>query len=244
MAKLRKDLNIHFKGKSGDLVIKLNGKIIFPYQEEQPKKPVNPNKLKTQLKTGVAAAFSGAVNRIPLLQETWKRWPVKSRTPYRNILAANMKRCNAEHPTTENLICPPSTERLTEILAQINTEGITVTIPPLSEMIELREKEKTITAVGVFSAFSPSKKKYESCSIYPLYSAVNKFAASEDLTITFVIRAPMAQNLSNYERGYLYFTILIGDSDGNTKRWFRNVVEEYLIQNDEDGNFKECVKVV
>src|ERR1017187_7390583 len=108
MSKSKNDLNIQFGGKTENLVIKLNGKLIYPYQEEKISKEINLNKLKTQLKAGVAAVFSGAINRIVPLRETWKRWPVKSRIPYRNILAANIKRCTAEHPTMGNMICPDS----------------------------------------------------------------------------------------------------------------------------------------
>lgn len=38
MSKSKKDLNINFKGKKGELVIKLNGKVIYPYQEKESKK--------------------------------------------------------------------------------------------------------------------------------------------------------------------------------------------------------------
>ena len=59
MAKSKNDINIHFEGKTDGLVVKLNGKIIFPHQKEKIIKEINPNKLKTQLIAGVAAVFWG-----------------------------------------------------------------------------------------------------------------------------------------------------------------------------------------
>lgn len=235
MAKSKNDLNIHFEGKADGLVIKLNGKIIHPYQEEKIKQEINPNKLKTQLKAGVAAVFSGGINRIVPLRETWKKWPVKSRVPYRNILAANIKRCTYEHPTRGNMICPTTSMYFSEVQSSLDAEGIKIGVAPLREWTGFEGRENMITAVGILSAYSPREKDYESCIVYPLSAQIKDFKPTQSIGVTFGFNAEMAKNISNYEKCILYFTMVVGEDIGMTKRWFNQYVKEYLLSNDADG---------
>ena len=238
MSKSKNDLNIHFEGKTDGLVVKLNGKIIFPYQEEKIIKEINPNKLKTQLMAGVAAVFSGAVNRIMPLRETWKRWPVKSRVPYRNILAANIKRCTAEHPTRGSMICPESSIYFSEVQSLIDAEGIKIEVSPLAENIEFYDNEKMLSAAGILSIYSPREKDYESCSIYPLSAEIKDFTLAKNISVTFDFNAAMAANISNYEKCILYITIIIGNEGGTTKRWLNPYIVEYLLNNDAEDKLE------
>src|ERR1035437_10234618 len=244
MAKSKNDLNIHFKGKSDDLVIKLNGKIIYPYQEEKLIKEINPNKLKTQLKTGVAAVFSGAINRIIPLRQTWKRWPVKSRVPYRNMLSANIKRCLAEHPTTANIICPDSHLYLPILPPLIGAEGIKIEVSPLSKVIDFYEDENMITAAGILSTYCPREKDYEPCEIYPLSKQIKDFVPSENFSVTFLFNSEMLENISKYEKCILYFTVVIGKDGGYTKRWFTTYTSGYLLRIDAEGKLEKGVQIV
>jgi hypothetical protein len=244
MSKSKNDLNIQFKGKTENLVIKLNGEIIYPFQEVKPVKEINPNKLKTQLKTGVAAVFSGAINRIIPLRETWKRWPVKSRVPYRNILAANIKRCTAEHPTRANMICPDSLLYLPEVKSMIAADGIKIEVSPLSERTDFNENEKMITAAGILCTYSPREKDYESSLIYPLSAVVKNFRPTQNINAAFGFNDEMTENISKYEKCILYFTIVIGKETGMTKRWFRCCVKEFLLQNDAEGKLKGGVNIL
>ena len=238
MAKSKNDVNIHFEGKTEGLVVKLNGKIIFPYQEEKIIKEINPNKLKTQLKAGVAAVYSGGVNRIKPLRETWKRWPVKSRVPYRNILAANIKRCTAEHPTRGNMICPSSSMYFSEVESLIDAEGIKISVAPSREWTGFEGSENMITAAGILSAYSPREKDYESCAIYPLSAQVTDIKPAQSIGVTFGFNDEMIKNISNYEKCIVYFTLVIGKDRGMTKRWYNQYSEEYLLSNDADGRFE------
>lgn len=237
MAKSKNDVNIHFEGKTDGLVIKLNGKIVFPYQEEKIKKEISPNKLKTQLKAGVAAAFSGGVNRIVPLRQTWKRWPVKSRVPYRNILAANIKKCTAEHPTLGNMICPHSGLSLPEAGSHIDFDAIRIGIKPLKGAIELTEKENTARVVGILSVYNPREKDYESCTVYPLNAEVINFNLMENIAARFSITNEMAAIFSKYEKCILYFTVVVGNGGGMTKRWFKANYEDFVLRNDAEGKF-------
>jgi hypothetical protein len=241
MAKSKNDLNIHFEGKADGLVIKLNGKVIYPYEEEKVIKTINPNKLKTQLKAGVAAVFSGGVNRIVPLRETWKRWPVKSRTPYRNILAANIKRCTEEHPTRASMICPVSGLSFSMAQSEINAEGIKIEIGDIDGWIEFNEIEKMISVVGIMSLFNPREKDYEPLSIYPLNSLVEDFMPKENIKAAFGFTEEMRVNLSNYEKCILYYTVTSAGPLGMTKRWYNGANEEYLLKNDADGKFEKGV---
>jgi len=243
MAKSKNDVNIHFEGKTDGLVVKLNGKIIFPNQEEKVKKEINPNKLNTQLKAGVAAVFSGAVNRIMPLRETWKRWPVKSRIPYRNILAANIKRCTAEHPTMGSMICPNSCLYFPTILTEIMTDGIKIEVSPLVKNIDFYENEKLQTAAGVLCTYNPREKEYDSFTVYPLSAAIKDFIPSQKIGVTFGFDAEMQAEISKYEKCILYFTIVIGNHMGTTKRWMVPNVEEYLLNNDSEGKFAGGVRI-
>jgi hypothetical protein len=238
MAKSKNDVNISFEGKTDGLVVKLNGKIIFPFQEEKVIQEINPNKLKTQLKTGVAAVFSGAINRIIPLKETWKRWPVKSRVPYRNILAANIKRCTAEHPTRGNMICPDSSMYFAEVKCLIDAEGIKTGIAPLKEWTGFEGKENMLTAVGILSVYGPREKGYESFIIYPLSAQIKNFDPTQIMGIAFRFNAEMKENISKYDKGILYFTVVIGNEKGMTKRWFNQHVEEYSLSNGANGKLK------
>lgn len=239
MAKSKNDLNIHFEGKTDGLVVKLNGKIIFPYQEEEIIKEISPNKLKTQLIAGVAAVFSGGINRIVPLRETWKRWPVKSRVLYRNILAANIKRCTAEHPTTANMICPISSMYFSEVQSLLDAEGIKIEVAPFREWTGFNGRENMITAVGILSTYSPREKEYESCIIYPLCAQVKDFNPTQSIGVTFGFNAEMVKNISNYEKCILYFTIVVGEDKGMTKRWFNQHDMEYMLSNDADGKLEK-----
>jgi|ERR1035437_104162 hypothetical protein len=238
MAKSKNDVNIHFEGKTDGLVVKLNGKIIFPYQEEKIIKEINPNKLKTQLIAGVAAVYSGGINRIKPLRETWKKWPVKSRVPYRNILAANIKRCTSEHPTRGNMICPNSSMSLPEVQSLLDAEGIKIGVAPLMEWTGFEGSENMITAVGILSAYSPREKDYESCIVYPLSAQIKDFNPKQNIEVIFGFNAEMIKNISNYEKCILYFTLVVGEDIGMTKRWFNQHVEEYLLSNDGDGKLE------
>ena len=243
MAKSKNDVNIHFEGKTDGLVVKLNGKIIFPYQEEKVKKEINPNKLKTQLKAGVAAVFSGAVNRTMPLRDTWKRWPVKSRIPYRNILAANIKRCTAEHPTTNNMICPSSGLSLPGVLTQINPEGIKIDVLPLDKYIDFEKNEKMLSIVGILSVYNPREKDFDKCTIYPLNAVVNDFILTQNIAATFGFSGEMQVNISKYEKCILYYTVIVQNEVGTTKRWFKANAEEYLLNNDSEGRFSGGVRI-
>jgi hypothetical protein len=237
MAKSKNDVNIHFEGETDGLVIKLNGKIIFPYQKEKIIKEINPNKLKTQLIAGVAAVFSGAVNRIMPLRQTWKRWPVKSRVPYRNILAANIKRCTSEHPTTESMICPDSGLSLPQAQSLISAQEIKIDVQTFNGVIELDEKENMLTIVGILSVYSPREKEYDSCTIYPLSAEVKDFMPTQNIGATFSINDDMAAIISNYEKCILFYTIIIGQNGGMTRRWFKANYQEYLLSIDAEGKF-------
>lgn len=237
MAKSKNDVNIHFEGKTDGLVVKLNGKIIFPYQEEKVKKEINPNKLKTQLKAGVAASFSGGVNRILPLRQTWKRWPVKSRVPYRNILAANIKRCTAEHPTVGNMICPDSGLYFHRAESRIDAKGIGIEIHSLKGEIELTEKEKTARVVGILSLYNPREKDYESCTIIPLNVEVKDFKLTEDISEEISFSDEMRDRIAKYEKCILYYTVVIGGIAGSTRRWFNANYKEYVLRNDAKGKF-------
>jgi hypothetical protein len=241
MAKSKNDLNIHFEGKTDGLVVKLNGKVIYPYQEEKIVKEINPNKLKTQLKAGVAAVFSGGINRILPLRQTWKRWPVKSRVPYRNILAANIKRCTEEHPTRGNMICPHSGLNLRMIQSEIEAERIRIDVGPLAEETEFNKNENKISLVGIMSVFSPRDREYESLTIYPLNYVVENFSPTENIRAAFGFSEEMKSVISNYEKCILYYTIVIGKQEGSTKRWFSQIHEEYLLYNDANGKFEKGV---
>jgi hypothetical protein len=242
MAKSKNDLNIHFEGKTDGLVVKLNGKVIFPYKEEKAEKEINPNKLKTQLKAGVAAVFSGGVNRIIPLRETWKRWPVKSRIPYRNILAANIKRCTAEHPTVGNMICPVSGLSFSSVQSEITDEGIRIEIGRLDGWMKFDEREKMVSVVGILSLFNPREKDYESLSIYPLNSLVENFSPKENIRAAFGFTEEMRVNISNYEKCILYYTVVLAGPSGMTKWWFNGATDEYLLINDEKGTFQKGVR--
>jgi|CZKP01.1.fsa_nt_gi hypothetical protein len=238
MSKSKNDLNIQFGGKTENLVIKLNGKLIYPYQEEKISKEINLNKLKTQLKAGVAAVFSGGVNRIEPLRETWKRWPVKSRVPYRNILAANIKRCTYEHPTLANMICPYTSMYFAEVQSLLDAEGIKIGVGPLVDWTGFEGSENMITAVGILSAYSPREKDYESCTIYPLSAQIKDFDSTQITGVAFGFNAEMKENISKYEKCVIYFTMVVGEDGGMTKRWFNQHVEEYMLHNDTDGKLE------
>jgi hypothetical protein len=244
MAKSKNDLNIQFKGKTEDLVVKINGKIIFPYQEEKIVKEINPNKLKTQLKAGVAAVFSGGINRIVPLRDTWKRWPMKSRVPYRNILAANIKRCTYEHPTRGNMICPSTSLSFPEVQSLIDAEGIKIGVAPLIEWTGFEGRENMITAAGILSAFSPREEEYESCIVYPLSAQIKDFNPKETTGVIFGFNAEMIKNISNYEKCILYFTFVVGKDGGMTKRWFNQYHEEYVLHNDAEGKLAGGIQIV
>jgi hypothetical protein len=243
MAKSKNDLNIHFEGKAENLVIKLNGKIVYPYQEEKNVKEINPNKLKTQLKAGIAAVFSGRVNRIMPLRETWKRWPVKSRVPYRNILAANIKGCTGEHPTINNMICPSSGLTLRRVQTQIRKEGIKIDLLPINKEIDLEVNEKMLSVAGILSVYNPREKDYDSCTIYPLNAVVKDFILTENISATFGFSGEMQENISRYERCILYYTVVVQNKEGRTKRWFSAHIEEYLLKNDAKGKLEGGVQI-
>jgi hypothetical protein len=243
MTKSKNDVNIHFEGKTDGLVVKLNGKIIFPFQEEKVKREINPNKLKTQLKAGVAAVFSGGVNRIIPLRGTWKRWPVKSRIPYRNILAANIKRCTEEHPTLSSMICPDSHLSLPEVQSLIDAKGIKVNVAPFDKEFELNRNENMISVAGILSLYSPREKDYESFTIYPLNSVINDFELSKNIGAIFGITDEMSVIISKYEKCILYLTVLIGEKGSITRRWFSGAAKEYLLNNDSEGKFTGGVPI-
>ncbi|MDR3610408.1 MAG: hypothetical protein P4L27_07600 [Ignavibacteriaceae bacterium] len=235
MSKSKDDLNIHFKGKTDGLVIKINGKVIYPFKEEETAKEINPNKLRTQLKAGVAATFSGAVNRVVPLRGTWKRWPVKSRVPYRNILAANINKCTAEHPTTRNLICPDSPWGLPGTEAVIDAEGIKIVVGPIADQIDLYEYEKLFTAAGVLSVYNPREKENESYSIYPLGAEIKDLDLTKNISVNFRFSDEMKVNIARYQKCILYFTIVIGNEFGTTKRWLSGYPSIFLLSNDAEG---------
>jgi hypothetical protein len=243
MSKSKNDVNIHFEGKTDGLVVKLNGKIIFPYQEEKVKKEINPNKLNTQLKAGVAAVFSGAVNRIMPLRDTWKRWPVKSRIPYRNILAANIKKCTADHPTLGNLICPISGLWLPGVFSEIGAEGINIAVEPIDKQIDFEPKEKMLSIVGILSVHNPRDKESEACKIFPLNAPLKEFAPAQNICATFGLTAEMKETIPIYERGILFYTIVVQSEAGTTRRWFVGNADEYLLNNDNEGRFTGGVRI-
>jgi hypothetical protein len=229
MAKSKNDLNIDFKGKTDGLIINVNGKVIYPYKEEAVKKEIHPNKLNTQLKTGVAAVFCGAVNRINPLQQTWKKWPVKSRIPYRNILAANIKRCGTEHPTKANLICPNSLIYLPDLSIKIDAEGIKIEMAPIINKIELEEKEVMIAAAGIFCVYSPREKNYEPCEIYPLHKQLENYDISENYNFAFPFNEEILENVSKYEKCIVYLTLILEKEMGSVSRWFNGYAKELSL---------------
>jgi hypothetical protein len=237
MRKSKNDLNIQFKGKKDDLVIKLNGKIIYPLIEEKSTKEISPAKLNTQLRASVAAVFSGGVNRIIPLRQTWKRWPVKSRVPYRNILAANIKRCKAEHPTIENMVCPDSGVYLPQINTRINKSGIAIDIDPFKKDIVLGEKEDALTIAGLLSLYSPREKEADLYKIYPLTMPILEFDPLEKIKVIIPFNEESLNIISKYERCILYFTLLFGEREGMTRRWSRQHVDKYALNNDINGKF-------
>jgi hypothetical protein len=235
MTKSKDDLNISFKGKTDGLVIKLNGKVIYPYKEAETKKEINPNKLRTQLKAGVAANFASAINRMPPLRDTWKRWPVKSRVAYRNIVAANIKKCTAEHPMRWCLICPDSKIPLPKTVAVLDAKGVKIDIGPIAEKIDFYENEKMVTASGILSVYNPRDMESDGCINYPLGAEIKNLDLTQDISVSYGFDDEMRENIAKYQRCIFFFTIVIGNEGGMTKRWFTADTFIFLLSNNTEG---------
>jgi hypothetical protein len=235
MAKSKDDLNISFKGKTDGLVIKLNGKVIYPYKEVESAKEINPNKLRTQLKAGVAANFASAINRMPELRDTWKRWPVKSRVAYRNIVAANITNCTAEHPTTRNLICPDSPYHLPGAEVVIDAGGIKIVLGPIANHIDLYEYEKLFFAAGVLSVFNPRDKESDGCLNYPLGTDIINLDLTQNISVTYGFSDEMRVEIAKYQRCILFFNVVIRNEFGTAKRWFTTYPFIFSLSNDAEG---------
>jgi hypothetical protein len=48
----------------------------------------------------------------------------------------------------------------------------------------------------------------------------------------------MIENISKYEKCILYFTLVVGEDEGMTKRWFNQYVEEYVLHYDAGGKLE------
>ena len=56
--------------------------------------------------------------------------------------------------------------------------------------------------------------------------------------MTFGFNAEMKENISKYEKCILYFTIVVGEDGGMTKRWFNQYVAKYMLHNDAEGKLE------
>jgi hypothetical protein len=92
--------------------------------------------------------------------------------------------------------------------------------------------------VGILSAYNPSEKDYESYIVYPLSAQIKDFEPTQSIGVTFGFNAEMKENISKYGKCILYFTLVVGEDEGMTKRWFNQYVVEYTLHNDAEGKLE------
>jgi hypothetical protein len=229
MAESKKNLKIRFEGRLDNLVINYGGKVLYSYKREKKRETGRTVKQKeSQSRTAITAAFCSQMNKISVLKYIW-RWPDTKKTPYRNMLAANMQHTDPEHLTIRNKISPKIHYYSMNYFKSIDMSGIDLVIGSSEEGTIETETGKTFSVVAIICLFNPIDKTKKSYKLYTFSKELENFQRTETYSIRFPFEAATQEDLCAYGNCIVYDTVLFGRLEGSAHKWVStNAVEMEL----------------
>ncbi|MDR3668836.1 MAG: hypothetical protein P4L35_18530, partial [Ignavibacteriaceae bacterium] len=179
MAESKKNLKIRFDGRLDNLVINYGGKVLYSYKREKKKETGKTEKqIAAQSKTAITAAFCSQMNKIPALKYAW-RCANKERTPYRNMLSANLKHALPDHLTVNNIITPKTQYYRLNLFESIDRTGIDLEFGYNDGGTIGTEAGKTFSVIVIICLFNPFDKTKKSYRMYTLSKELVNFQTTE-----------------------------------------------------------------
>lgn len=238
MAESKKNLKIRFEGRLDNLVINYGGKILYSYKREKKKETGKTEKqIIAQAKTAITAELCSQMNKIPAMKYVW-RWANKERTPYRNMLAANLGHALPEHLTVYNIISPKSRYYRATLFESIDSTGIDLKFGYGEHGTIETESGKTFSVIAIICLFNPFDKTKKSYSLYTLSKELMNFQIEETYDIRIPFEGEALEDISSFQNCTVHSCVLFDELKGDPHKW----VSTYAVELDLDLEEREKQK--
>lgn len=230
MAESKKNLKIRFEGRLDNLVINYGGKVIYSYKREKKKETGKTDKQKAaQAKTAITAELCSYINKIPALKYIWKQWPDKERKPYRNMLAANIRKVTPERLTVYNMVAPRSQYDVSNLCKSIDISGITFNISYSQYGTIETETGKPFSIIVIICLYNPLDKSKPSYKLFTLCMEKKNFKRGEVYDDKFPFDSEEQMGLIEYGNCIIYCTVVFDELAGGPRKWFSMDPTEYIL---------------